>query len=390
MKKLVMLILSIMLVTSLPMNVEAKSSVKVTKKLTVEVGRTSKIKVKGTKKKKLKYSTKNKKIATVTKKGKVTGKKAGKTTIVVKVGKKSYKCKVKVVKPKKNSNNTESPKVPTKPTTPSKPAVVTPAPTPTYPTPTTNPTTPTTPGDEPTTTESYWDCENGNHEWDWDNNYVRYNATTPDEYGYYIFRCKNPDCKETYISYDRRPYEEYSQKVVVEREADCYNEGTRVTYKVPKSTENDKSTWKVVNTETIPKTKHNFVKDDNYRPSRCSHDIVKYTKTCTICGEVSDCETVASMSNNVYNHRVELYDWDDWDTELGQGYPLRDYEVCSVCGHETSNMYHHPIMIWEIVRTHKDLHWEYVDNLDHNGIFYKSYKDDFDRLMNLIDSLNGK
>ena len=59
--------------------------------------KTVKLKVKGTKKK-IKWSSKKKSIATVTKKGVVKGRKAGKTTIVAKVGKKKYSCKV-IVKP---------------------------------------------------------------------------------------------------------------------------------------------------------------------------------------------------------------------------------------------------------------------------------------------------
>ena len=51
-----------------------------------------------TTKDKASYKTVNKKIAAVAKNGKITAKKAGKTTITVKVGKKTKKVKVTVTK----------------------------------------------------------------------------------------------------------------------------------------------------------------------------------------------------------------------------------------------------------------------------------------------------
>ena len=70
--------------------------VSVTKKLTVKKGKSAKIVVKNAGKKKVTYTSKNKKIATVNKKGVVTGKKKGNTKVIVKVGKDSYTCNVKV------------------------------------------------------------------------------------------------------------------------------------------------------------------------------------------------------------------------------------------------------------------------------------------------------
>ena len=66
-------------------------------KLTLQVKKTYKLKVKGTKKKP-KWSSSKKKVATVSSKGVVKGKKIGSAVITAKVGKKKYKCKVKVVK----------------------------------------------------------------------------------------------------------------------------------------------------------------------------------------------------------------------------------------------------------------------------------------------------
>ena len=68
------------------------------------------MKVKGTKKK-VKWSSNKKTIATVTRKGKVTAKKQGTAVITAKIGKKKYKCKVKVwqkTTKKPTKTNTES------------------------------------------------------------------------------------------------------------------------------------------------------------------------------------------------------------------------------------------------------------------------------------------
>ena len=91
--------------------VEGQAAVKINKKsISIKVGKTYKLKLKGTKKK-VKWSTSNKKVATVSSKGVVKGKKAGKATITAKVGKKKYKCKVKVTAAKKvttSPNNTST------------------------------------------------------------------------------------------------------------------------------------------------------------------------------------------------------------------------------------------------------------------------------------------
>jgi len=50
--------------------------------------------------KKPKWSSSKKSVATVSKKGKVVAKKAGSATITAKIGKKKYKCKVKVSRKK--------------------------------------------------------------------------------------------------------------------------------------------------------------------------------------------------------------------------------------------------------------------------------------------------
>lgn len=85
--------------------VNAKAKVKLNKKkATITVGSTVSLKLKNTKKKGT-WKSKNKNIATVTKKGKVKGIQVGKTTIIVKVGKKQFKCKI-TVKAKKQATNT--------------------------------------------------------------------------------------------------------------------------------------------------------------------------------------------------------------------------------------------------------------------------------------------
>ncbi len=66
---------------------------------TIAKGNTYTLKIKGTKKK-VKWYSSNKKIATVNSKGKVTAKKKGRATITAKVGKRKYRCSIKVVNPK--------------------------------------------------------------------------------------------------------------------------------------------------------------------------------------------------------------------------------------------------------------------------------------------------
>ena len=73
-------------------------------KATVYVGKTVKLKIKNKGNKKVKWKSKNRKIATVTKKGLVKGKKKGKTSIIAKVGKKTFKCKITVKRNKKSDN----------------------------------------------------------------------------------------------------------------------------------------------------------------------------------------------------------------------------------------------------------------------------------------------
>lgn len=93
----------VMLFSILPIQVEAKSTVKLNKaKVTVYVGKTTTLKVSGTSKT-VKWSSSNKKIATVNSTGKVTAKKKGTATITAKVSGKTYKCKVTVKNPYLNA-----------------------------------------------------------------------------------------------------------------------------------------------------------------------------------------------------------------------------------------------------------------------------------------------
>ena len=66
------------------------------KKLTLTEGYSYQLKMKGTGKAKVKWKSSNTRVATVNKKGKVSGKSAGNATISATVGKKTYKCAVKV------------------------------------------------------------------------------------------------------------------------------------------------------------------------------------------------------------------------------------------------------------------------------------------------------
>lgn len=81
-----------------PIQVNAKSKIKLNKtSIAINKGRSYKLKLKGTKRK-VKWRSSNKKIATVSKKGTVKGKANGYAKITAKVGKKKYTCKVYVGK----------------------------------------------------------------------------------------------------------------------------------------------------------------------------------------------------------------------------------------------------------------------------------------------------
>ena len=96
-KLLTRLFIAMLILTFTPtMNTQAKAKIKLNKtKISLQRGKTYTLKVKGTKKK-VKWSSNKKTIATVTRKGKVTAKKQGTAVITAKIGKKKYKCKVKV------------------------------------------------------------------------------------------------------------------------------------------------------------------------------------------------------------------------------------------------------------------------------------------------------
>ncbi|MFQ9515922.1 MAG: beta-1,3-glucanase family protein [Eubacterium sp.] len=107
-KKILAFVLAFVLtITLLPMcQTSAAKKTKLNKtKATVYVGKTLKLKVKNKHtNKKVKWKSTNKKVATVSKKGKVKGKRPGKATIIAKVGKKKYKCKITVKKKQTNNN----------------------------------------------------------------------------------------------------------------------------------------------------------------------------------------------------------------------------------------------------------------------------------------------
>lgn len=93
----------ILMITLVPVNVEAASKIKLNKsKTTIYAGSSETLKVSGTRKK-ITWSSSNKNVATVSSKGKITAKKSGKTIITAKVSGKSYKCAVTVKNPTLNS-----------------------------------------------------------------------------------------------------------------------------------------------------------------------------------------------------------------------------------------------------------------------------------------------
>lgn len=89
-----------LLFTGVPCKAAKSKKAKINhKKIVLCVGQKKKVKIIHTKKK-VSWSSKNKRVATVNKKGMITAKKKGSTTIVGRIGKKKYRCKV-IVRSKK-------------------------------------------------------------------------------------------------------------------------------------------------------------------------------------------------------------------------------------------------------------------------------------------------
>lgn len=110
------LILSLCLTLAAPVDAKSKVKLNITK-ATLSIGGSINLKLLNNKKK-VTWKSSNKKVASVTKKGKVKAKKKGKASIVAKVGKKKYICKVTVgsmskKSAKKNTKNVKTTAVPT-------------------------------------------------------------------------------------------------------------------------------------------------------------------------------------------------------------------------------------------------------------------------------------
>ena len=96
-KRIISILLALVFAIGLMCPMQVDAAVKISKKKTTIVEGFSKtLKITGTSKK-VKWSSSNKNIATVNSKGKVTGNQTGTCTIKAKVGRKIYKCKVKVI-----------------------------------------------------------------------------------------------------------------------------------------------------------------------------------------------------------------------------------------------------------------------------------------------------
>lgn len=111
------LILSLCLTLAAPVDAKSKVKLNITK-ATLSIGGSINLKLLNNRKK-VTWKSSNKKVASVTKKGKVKAKKKGKASIVAKVGKKKYTCKVTVGSAskkntsKKNTKNVKKTAVPT-------------------------------------------------------------------------------------------------------------------------------------------------------------------------------------------------------------------------------------------------------------------------------------
>lgn len=103
------LILSLCLTLAAPVDAKSKVKLNITK-ATLSVGGSINLKLLNNKKK-VTWKSSNKKVASVTKKGKVKAKKKGKASIVARVGKKKYTCKITVGKVSKSVKVTKKPSV---------------------------------------------------------------------------------------------------------------------------------------------------------------------------------------------------------------------------------------------------------------------------------------
>lgn len=123
------LILSLCLTLAAPVDAKSKVKLNITK-ATLSIGGSINLKLLNNKKK-VTWKSSNKKVASVTKKGKVKAKKKGKASIVAKVGKKKYTCKITVGSvSKKSMKNVKKTAVPTatqnqKPPVPTMPPIPT-------------------------------------------------------------------------------------------------------------------------------------------------------------------------------------------------------------------------------------------------------------------------
>ncbi len=108
----VVFVISMLPITST--DVSAAKNVRLNKKkIILTVGKKKTLKVKNKAKGvRVKWSSKNMKVAKVSKKGVVKARRAGKTTIIAKVGKKKFKCKV-IVKKKKSPTSNQADQKPT-------------------------------------------------------------------------------------------------------------------------------------------------------------------------------------------------------------------------------------------------------------------------------------
>lgn len=104
------LILSLCLTLAAPVDAKSKVKLNITK-ATLSIGGSINLKLLNNKKK-VTWKSSNKKVASVTKKGKVKAKKKGKASIVARVGKKKYTCKVTVGKVSKKSKSVKVTKKP--------------------------------------------------------------------------------------------------------------------------------------------------------------------------------------------------------------------------------------------------------------------------------------
>lgn len=366
MKKLVLFLVTLLMITSFNSTTVEAAKKKATKlnttSVTLTVGKKKTLKLKNYTKlskkkiKKVKWSTSDKKVVSLKVSGKykqnckITAKKAGKATIKVKYNGKTYKCKVVV---KKTSTKTTKPttEIPAEDVDPKKPN-------------NNKPETPTQPGTTENTTESTTEdtsvntdvnSTEDNHDCWFSAVDTHYDAEKVGDYGYTVWTCSKCG-KELATIKDTDPKERtYEEKWETEVEPTCTTDGYQVQYKVY----DDGTKEKVPNTKKVlPATGHTEVTTYTYideagkihNTCDCSHLKIYRTIKCSTCSKPieENVEVLNTMDPTDDPYTVYLIlrpnnYTDAWQNTYGTPAACRSEVRCNHCSHSISITNNHSV-----------------------------------------------